>query len=88
MRRSKARHLQMKTWPTAPHTAKPRTSFHTAGWRAIKSSAARSSPAPPTTSMPSQSPRPVATSQGLSSRYRPVTSVLIMLLAHIICGPV
>ena len=23
--------LQMKTWPTAPHAAKPRTSFHTAG---------------------------------------------------------
>jgi len=37
--------------------------------------------------MPNQSPSPVDTRYGLARRYRPVTSVLIMLLAHIICGP-
>lgn len=60
--------LQMKTWPTAPQAAKHSTSLQTAGYRAMKSRAARSSPAEPATSMPSHSPTPVATSQGLTRR--------------------
>lgn len=53
-------------------------------------SAALNSPAPesPTASaIPNHLPSPVATNQGLSSRYPPDSAELIILLAHIICGP-
>lgn len=80
----------MNTWPTAPQAAKPNTSFHTPGCLAINPNAAANSPSPtpPTASaMPNHSPNGVCTNHGLSTKYSPLSAELIILLAHIICGP-
>lgn len=80
--------LQMNTWPTAPQIAKPRTSYQTPGCLLMKPNAAANSPPPPEArSIPRYSPIPVWTKYGERARYVSVRAVDMILLAHIICGP-
>jgi len=52
--------IQINTCPTAPHIAKPSTSYHTPGCLFINPNAAANSPPPPeVTSIPRYSPIPV-----------------------------